>query len=45
VRVTKLDVGRLVVIPTRTHTDPNVPMSKDSSLDRPSNELGLDSLQ
>lgn len=45
VRVTKLDVGRLVVIPTRTPTDPNVPMSKDSSLDRPSNELGLDSLQ
>lgn len=45
VRVTKLDVGRLVVIPTRTHTDPNVPMSNDSSLDRPSNELGLDSLQ
>jgi membrane-bound ClpP family serine protease len=45
VRVTKLDVGRLVVIPSRTPADPNVPMSKESSLDRPSNELGLDSLQ
>ncbi len=45
VRVTKLDVGRLVVIPHKPKTDPTQPMSSQSSLDRPSEELGLDSLQ
>jgi membrane-bound ClpP family serine protease len=45
VRVTKLDVGRLVVIPIKARPESAGPMSKDSSLDRPSEELGLDSLQ
>ncbi|MFM8399527.1 MAG: NfeD family protein, partial [Pirellula sp.] len=45
VRVTKLDVGRLVVIPWKTRLGSGVPMSSESSLDRPSDELGLDSLQ
>ncbi|MFN4905270.1 MAG: NfeD family protein [Planctomycetota bacterium] len=45
VRVTKLDVGRLVVIPWRNKLGSNEPMSRGSSLDRPSDELGLDSLQ
>lgn len=44
VRVTKLDVGRLVVIPCKAKLDPSKPMSSESSLDRPSQELGLDSL-
>jgi membrane-bound ClpP family serine protease len=44
-RVTKLDVGRLVVVPYRPKSDPKVPMSHESGLDRPSDELGLDSLQ
>jgi len=45
VRVTKLDVGRLVVIPWKARLGSGVPMSSESSLDRPSDELGLDSLQ
>jgi membrane-bound ClpP family serine protease len=44
VRVTKLDVGRLVVIPHKSRSGASNPMSNDSSLDRPSEELGLDSL-
>lgn len=45
VRVTKLDMGRLVVIQYKAKQDPGVPMSRESALDRPSEELGLDSLQ
>jgi membrane-bound ClpP family serine protease len=45
VRVTKLDVGRLVVVPSIARTAPDEPMSNNSSLDCPSDELGLDSLQ
>lgn len=45
VRVTKLDVGRLVVVPFRSKSVLNQPMSHQSDLDRPSDELGLDSLQ
>jgi membrane-bound ClpP family serine protease len=45
VRVTKLDVGRLVVIPWKAKLGAGTPMSSESSLDRPSEELGLDSLQ
>ena len=44
VRVTKLDVGRLVVIPYKSRSGASNPMSNDSSLDRPSDEIGLDSL-
>jgi membrane-bound ClpP family serine protease len=42
VRVTKLDVGRLVVIPQKAKSAADPPMSNESSLDRPSDELGLD---
>jgi S1-C subfamily serine protease len=42
VRVTKLDVGRLVVIPQKAKSAADLPISNESSLDRPSDELGLD---
>ncbi|MCY3005019.1 MAG: hypothetical protein NTV29_03465 [Planctomycetota bacterium] len=42
VRVTKLDVGRLVVIPQKAKSAADLPMSNESALDRPSDELGLD---
>ncbi len=44
VKVTKLDVGRLVVVPWKTRSTSDPPMSEHSSLDRPSQELGLDAL-
>jgi len=44
VRVTKLDVGRLVVVPWQHRNESNSPMSASSNLDRSSQELGLDSL-
>jgi len=44
VRVTKLDVGRLVVVPWQHRNESNSPLSASSNLDRSSQELGLDSL-
>ncbi len=45
VRVTRLDVGRLVVVPVKKQTDPERPMSEGSALDRPITDLGLDTIQ
>lgn len=45
VKVTKLDVGRLVVVPWKTRRETDAPLSENSSLDRPSQELGLDALE
>jgi hypothetical protein len=44
VRVAKLDVGRLVVVPWQHRNESDSPMSATSNLDRSSQELGLDSL-
>jgi len=44
VKVTRLDVGRLVVQPMRS-PDKDRPMSEGSALDQPISDLGLDSLQ
>lgn len=45
VKVTRLDVGRLVVIPCRKPSQPERPMSAGSGLDQPGADLGLDSIQ
>ena len=45
VKVTRLDVGRLVVIPIRTRSTDDEPMSSGSGLDRPISELNLDSIE
>jgi membrane-bound ClpP family serine protease len=45
VKVTRLDVGRLVVIPCRKPSQPERPMSEGSGLDQPGADLGLDSIQ
>lgn len=45
VTVTRLDVGRLVVVPIRKPSTPDRPLSEGSGLDRPVTDLGLDSLQ
>jgi len=45
VKVTKLDVGRLVVVPWIVSRTKDSPMSGNSDLDRPSQELGLDALE
>ena len=44
VKITRLDVGRLVVIPVRKPSESDRPMSDGTSLDKPSSDLGLDSL-
>ncbi len=45
VKVTRLDVGRLVVVPTKKHSDAHRPMSEGSALDQPGTDLGLDAIQ
>ncbi|MEI8214155.1 MAG: NfeD family protein [Planctomycetota bacterium] len=45
VRVTRLDVGRLVVVPLRSRPGDAATMSEGSGLDRPISELDLDSLE
>jgi membrane-bound ClpP family serine protease len=45
VKVTRVDVGRLVVIPIRTRSTDDEPMSSGSGLDRPISELNLDSIE
>jgi len=45
VKVTRLDVGRLVVAPVRTRSGEDEPMSSGSGLDRPISELNLDSIE
>lgn len=45
VKVTRLDVGRLVVVPTKKHSDAQRPMSEGSALDQPGTDLGLDAIQ
>jgi len=45
VKVTRLDVGRLVVIPVRTRSGDEEPMSSGSGLDRPISELNLESME
>jgi membrane-bound ClpP family serine protease len=45
VKVTRLDVGRLVVIAVREPVEPNASMSQGTVLDQPISDLGLDSLQ
>lgn len=44
VRVTRLDVGRLVVATIRVSKQPNAPMSHGTGLDRPISEFDLDSI-
>ncbi len=44
VRVTRLDVGRLVVATIRTSNQQNAPMSHGTGLDRPISEFDLDSI-
>lgn len=44
VTVTRLDVGRLVVIPKRKAIHPDGAMSDGSKLDQPGADLGLDSI-
>ena len=44
VRVTRLDVGRLVVATIRVNKQPNAPMSQGTGLDRPISEFDLDSI-
>jgi len=44
VKVTRLDVGRLVVVPIRKPSSDR-PLSEGSELDRPSADLGLDTLE
>jgi len=44
VRVTRLDVGRLVVATIRASKQPNSPMSQGTGLDRPISEFDLDSI-
>jgi hypothetical protein len=45
VKVMRLDVGRLVVIPVRTRSGDEQPMSSGSGLDRPISELNLESME
>lgn len=45
VRVTRLDVGRLVVLPVKENAKSDRPMSEGGGLDQPISDLGLDSLQ
>jgi membrane-bound ClpP family serine protease len=45
VKVTRLDVGRLVVVPTKKPSENQRTMSDGSGLDQPITDLGLDSLE
>lgn len=45
VRVTRLDVGRLVVVPVRERSAEAPPMSEGTGLDRPISDWNLDSLE
>lgn len=45
VKVMRLDVGRLVVLPVRERSEGDRPISEGSALDQPITDLGLESLQ